>query len=79
LPLAEASVKVRDGGPKDDPEDYDSDIWAGVLPAALTFGAAEADPALTGDLPVPAHISALAGRVRGGPPGSPDHLGWINE
>jgi uncharacterized protein len=67
LPLAEASVKVRSGGPKDDPEDYDSGIWAGVLPAALTFGAAEPDPALTGDVPVPAHISALASRPRGAP------------
>jgi nitroimidazol reductase NimA-like FMN-containing flavoprotein (pyridoxamine 5'-phosphate oxidase superfamily) len=66
LPLDEASVKVRSGGPKDDPEDYDSDIWAGVLPAALTFGAAEPDPALTGDVPVPDHIRALAGRARGG-------------
>ena len=79
LPLAEASVKIRDGGPKDDPEDYDSGIWAGVLPAALTFGPAQADPALTGDVPVPAHINALAGRVRGGAPGSRDHLGWGNE
>ena len=69
LPLAEASVKVRSGGPKDDPEDYDSGIWAGVLPATLTFGAAEPDPALTGDVPIPAHISALAGRARGAAPG----------
>ena len=69
LPLDEASVKIRSGGPKDDPEDYDSGIWAGVLPAALTFGPAEPDPALTGDVPVPEHISALAGRVRGAAPG----------
>jgi uncharacterized protein len=68
LPLNEASVKVRTGDPKDDEEDYDSGIWAGVLPAALTFGAAEPDPALTGDVPVPAHIAALAGRVRGAAP-----------
>jgi uncharacterized protein len=67
LPLDEASVKARSGGPKDDPEDYDSGIWAGVLPAALTFGAAEPDPALTGDVPVPDHIAALAGRERGAP------------
>ena len=65
VPLDEASVKVRTGPPKDDPEDYDSGIWAGVLPAALTFGPAEPDPALTEDVPVPGHISALAGRVRG--------------
>jgi uncharacterized protein len=70
VPLDEASVKVRAGGPKDDPEDYDSGIWAGVLPAALAFGPAEPDPALTGDVPVPEHISALASRVRGAAPGS---------
>src|ERR1700724_1567048 len=39
LPLDEASVKVRTGPPKDDPEDYDTEIWAGVVPARLTFGA----------------------------------------
>lgn len=68
LPLDEASVKVRTGGPKDDPEDYDSGIWAGVLPAALSFGAAEPDPALTGSVLIPDHIAALAGRVRGAAP-----------
>jgi uncharacterized protein len=69
IPLDEASVKVRTGGPKDDPEDYDSGIWAGVLPAALTFGPAEPDPAMTGAMPVPEHISALASRTRGAAPG----------
>jgi uncharacterized protein len=68
LPLDEASVKIRSGGPVDDPEDYDSGIWAGVLPAALAFGPAQPDPALTGDVPVPDHISALAGRPRGAAP-----------
>jgi uncharacterized protein len=68
LPLAEASVKVRNGGPKDDPEDYDSPIWAGVLPAALSFGPAQPDPVLTGNIPIPDHIAALAGRVRGAAP-----------
>jgi len=65
VPLTEASVKERSGWPKDDEEDYDSGIWAGVLPAALTFGAAEPDPALAAGIDVPAHISALAGRARG--------------
>jgi hypothetical protein len=70
LPLAEASVKMRSGGPKDDPEDYDSGIWAGVLPSALTFGPAEPDPALNGGVPVPDHIAVLADRPRGAPGGS---------
>ena len=68
VPLDEASVKVRSGGPKDDQEDYDSGIWAGVLPAALAFGSPSPDPAMTSDIPVPHHISALAGRVRGAAP-----------
>jgi uncharacterized protein len=68
LPLDEASVKVRSGGPVDDPEDYDSGIWAGVLPAALAFGPAEPDPVLAANVPVPHHISALAGRPRGAAP-----------
>jgi uncharacterized protein len=70
LPLDEASVKVRAGGPKDDAEDYDSGIWAGVLPAALTFGPAEPDPALPPGVAVPGHIAALAGRPRGTVPES---------
>jgi nitroimidazol reductase NimA-like FMN-containing flavoprotein (pyridoxamine 5'-phosphate oxidase superfamily) len=65
LPLEEASVKVRTGPPKDDPEDYESGIWAGVIPAALTFGQAEPDPALGRGTEVPEHIRAMAGRARG--------------
>jgi uncharacterized protein len=64
LPLAEASVKVRTGPPKDDPEDYDTGIWAGVLPAELTFGAPAPDPALRPGVTVPDHIKALAGHSR---------------
>jgi uncharacterized protein len=60
LPLAEASVKVRSGPPVDDPEDYGSDIWAGVLPARLTFGAAEPDPVLREGVTPPGHITAFA-------------------
>jgi nitroimidazol reductase NimA-like FMN-containing flavoprotein (pyridoxamine 5'-phosphate oxidase superfamily) len=64
LPLAEASVKVRTGPPHDEPEDYDLDIWAGVLPARLVFGAAEPDPDLRAGVSVPGHITALAGHER---------------
>ena len=68
LPLDEASVKVRTGPPHDDEEDYDSDSWAGVLPASLTFGDALPDPALRPGVPIPAHIKALAGQPRGASP-----------
>jgi uncharacterized protein len=56
LPLDEASVKVRTGEPSDDDEDYDLDIWAGVLPAALTFGSPVPDSRLREGIPVPDHI-----------------------
>jgi uncharacterized protein len=71
LPLVEASVKIRTGPPKDDEEDYDTDIWAGVVPAALTFADPVPDPALRPGVEIPAHIKALAGTVPGaaGAPG----------
>jgi uncharacterized protein len=65
LSLAEASVKVRTGPPHDEPEDYDTEIWAGVLPAQLVFGTAQPDPDLPIGVSVPDHIRALAGRPRG--------------
>ncbi len=65
VPLNEASVKVRTGPPADEPADYDLDVWAGVLPAALTFGEQQPDPRLRPGTAVPGHIRALAGRPRG--------------
>jgi len=56
VPLTEASVKIRTGMPVDDPEDYDLDVWAGVLPVAMTFGAPDPDPAMREEIPLPAHI-----------------------
>ncbi len=38
LSLAEMSAKVRTGGPDDEPEDMDSDVWAGVLPLSVVAG-----------------------------------------
>ena len=38
LPIHEGSAKVRTGGPKDDPEDMDLPVWAGVIPLTLTTG-----------------------------------------
>lgn len=58
LSLAEASVKVRQGPPGDEEEDYALPIWAGVLPLRLSWGAPEPDPAMTADLDVPEHIAS---------------------
>lgn len=53
LPLAEASAKVRTGPPIDDDEDYAMDVWAGVLPLALTAGAPIPDPRLPENIEPP--------------------------
>ncbi len=63
LPLAEASVKVRTGPPHDEPEDYQLGTWAGVIPAALTFGPPQPDPEVDPAALVPDHIAALARRA----------------
>ena len=47
LPIVEASVKLRTGGPIDDEEDLTMPIWAGVLPSAVTFGDPIADDGVT--------------------------------
>jgi uncharacterized protein len=56
LPLAEASVKIRTGMPKDEPEDLGLDVWAGVLPLTVTWTEPQPDPLLREEIPVPAHI-----------------------
>jgi nitroimidazol reductase NimA-like FMN-containing flavoprotein (pyridoxamine 5'-phosphate oxidase superfamily) len=61
VPLAEASVKVRTGMPADEPEDYDLDVWAGVLPVSVTFGTPVPDPKLPPETPLPAHIQDRVG------------------
>ncbi|WP_433246599.1 pyridoxamine 5'-phosphate oxidase family protein [Actinomadura nitritigenes] len=58
LPLDEASVKVRQGPPGDEDEDYALPVWAGVLPVRQAFGAPVPDPALALGISVPAHIAA---------------------
>jgi nitroimidazol reductase NimA-like FMN-containing flavoprotein (pyridoxamine 5'-phosphate oxidase superfamily) len=49
IPLTEASVKARTGGPKDEPEDVATGTWAGLVPLTVSAGAVEADV----DGPVP--------------------------
>ena len=57
LPLTEASVKIRGGGPSDEPEDYELDLWAGVVPVTSGFGEPEPDSILRQGIDTPAHIA----------------------
>jgi nitroimidazol reductase NimA-like FMN-containing flavoprotein (pyridoxamine 5'-phosphate oxidase superfamily) len=47
VPLDESSAKVRTGGPLDDEEDLDLDVWAGVVPLTLTPGEPQPEPGIT--------------------------------
>ena len=51
-------LQMNGGWPNDDKEDMDLPVWAGVIPAAMTFGAPEPDTACTAmGLPVPDYVS----------------------
>lgn len=66
LPLAEASVKIRNGPPDDgNTPDAALPVWAGVLPLAAAWQAPDPDPLLPANVPVPQHIAALVGRPAG--------------
>jgi nitroimidazol reductase NimA-like FMN-containing flavoprotein (pyridoxamine 5'-phosphate oxidase superfamily) len=55
LPLDECSVKVRTGGPKDEDEDMDLPVWAGVIPLTTRAGSPVADAELQVDTPAPGY------------------------
>jgi hypothetical protein len=57
LPLDEFSVKVRDMGVVDEPEDMSLPVWAGRIPVGLTAGAPIPDDDNLPDLPVPTYAS----------------------
>jgi uncharacterized protein len=56
LPIEEGSAKVRTGPPVDEDEDYELDVWAGVVPLRLAAGAPEPDPVLRDGIPQPSYI-----------------------
>ncbi len=65
LPITEASAKVRTGPPIDDEEDYELEMWAGVLPVSTTYGKPLIDPGSRfPEAEVPRHVS---GYQRPGP------------
>ena len=56
LPIQEASAKIRTGDPKDDEEDYAMDVWAGVIPLAVSTGRPIADARLQSSVEPPEHV-----------------------
>ena len=59
MKLEEVVAKVRKGGPVDDDEDMDLDIWAGVVPTPTTIGAALDDPTLKAGVTQPANLAKI--------------------
>jgi nitroimidazol reductase NimA-like FMN-containing flavoprotein (pyridoxamine 5'-phosphate oxidase superfamily) len=57
MPIAEASAKIRTGGPIDDAADYALPHWAGVIPLTLAASVAIADARLARSIPLPAHVA----------------------
>jgi hypothetical protein len=56
IPIEEASAKVRTGSPKDDAEDMDLNVWAGVVPLTTTRQPAIPDPAMKPGIPLPEYL-----------------------
>ncbi len=56
MEIAEASAKIRTGGPGDDEEDYALPVWAGAIPVRQVIGAAEPDTRLAPGTPWPQHL-----------------------
>jgi nitroimidazol reductase NimA-like FMN-containing flavoprotein (pyridoxamine 5'-phosphate oxidase superfamily) len=55
LPIDEASAKIRTGPPIDDQEDYQMDVWAGVIPLRLTSDPPIPDERLASGIAAPAY------------------------
>lgn len=66
LPIDEASAKIREGGPLDDEEDYERDVWAGVLPLELVARAPIADTRLKDGVRLPRYLDGYERRARPG-------------
>ena len=54
--LEEVSAKVRTGGPKDDEEDYDLNVWAGVQAVKINRGELIPDERLKQGIEVPKYL-----------------------
>ena len=54
--IEEASAKIRTGPAVDDKEDYELNVWAGVLPVKTMFGEVQRDELLKKDIVEPGYL-----------------------
>jgi hypothetical protein len=57
--IEEGSAKIRSGPPKDDAEDLDWPVWAGVVPTHLTADALQREPGQRSPAGEPAYARDL--------------------
>jgi nitroimidazol reductase NimA-like FMN-containing flavoprotein (pyridoxamine 5'-phosphate oxidase superfamily) len=57
LPIDEGSAKIRSGPPVDDDEDYELDVWAGIVPLETRPLQPQPDERLTPGIGVPEHVA----------------------
>ena len=65
VPLAEASLKTRSGGPNDDPADEDPAVWSGHVPLRVVAGAPVTAPGV--DVPAPLDVTRRVADLAGSP------------
>lgn len=59
IPVERFAMKVRSGPPSTAPDD-EPGVWAGVVPLAVSVGAAVPAPDVPADTPLPASVARLA-------------------
>ena len=64
LPIEEVSAKIRTGDPIDDEEDYEMDVWAGVLPLKLQCEPEVPDSGLQNPTEVPKYITDYSRKAK---------------
>ncbi len=57
--INEASAKMRTGPPADDKEDYDLDVWAGVIPIKTSYDKPIRDELLRENVVLPEYIRSI--------------------
>lgn len=59
MTISEGSAKIRNEGVGDDKEDYDLDIWAGLVPIHRSYGKAEPDDKLKSGIEKPNSVKRI--------------------
>ena len=59
MQLTEVAIKIRNGPPLDDEEDYALDVWAGVVPIRTAIDPPLDDPRLKTGVPAPAYLNTI--------------------